>query len=394
MKRLFCMTVCLLLAFALVSCNFTINFPGVSSTNGSTTTSNTNTSGNTTTENNSSVSPEQINNGVLEEVAAEDMSVPENMKSLKTGDATEENNETNITATVVLYVLDGDVVNWTTENDLLYVITKGNNRLVVIDSQSMTPLYNVPLSGVPAEMNLDGDKIYISLPELCRIDVFSKADCTKEASLFFDHEVASFCLDGDYIFYTEMDQFCRVFKKNLSTNRLESVQDVGAYTFYYPKICLNKEDRILYIGESGYTGSAIYYFDADTLALKSVFQKNDYGIMNNTRELFHVGDEVFWGSYRLSDTNAKELIGRYGTANYGSMTFVSDTVVSTHEGLFLTDTYECVIHYSRTGFDFEYILVSESYNVFFRKKNGDKNIIIGVNFELQEELQEEPGTIM
>jgi hypothetical protein len=112
---------------------------------------------------------------------------------------------------------------------------------------------------------------------------------------------------------------------------------------------------------------------------------------NNTRELFHMGDEVFWAGYRLSDTNAKELIGKYGTESYGSVTFVSPELVSTHNGLFLTDTYECVIDYFDAGFRFEYILVTDSYNVFFRARSGDTNIIIGVNFEVQDILPEGEG---
>ena len=329
---------------------------------------------------------EQLNNGVLKEVSPENTNVPENMKFLGTTEATEENNATNITATVVLYTLDGDVVNWKTENDLIYVITQGNNRLVVLDSKNMTPIYNIPLSGVPAEMNIEDDKIYISLPDLCKIDVFSKSDCSKISSIRFDHEVSSFCLDGNYIYYTEHYQHCAVFKKNLTTGALQQVQLEKVFRFYCPKIYLNKEDRILYIGESGTSGSDLYYFDADTLELKSVFTKNNYGIWNHTREIFHYGDEIFWGNYRLSDTDATELIGRYGTEDSGSLTFVSEEIVSTYEGLFLTETYECIVNYWEADFDFEYILISESYNVFFRQRSGDQNIIVGVNFELQEIL--------
>ena len=50
---------------------------------------------------------------------------------------------------------------------------------------------------------------------------------------------------------------------------------------------------------------------------------------------------------------------------------------------FLTDTCECIIDYYEADFDFDYILVSESYNVFFRQRIFDRNIIIGVNFGLQ-----------
>lgn len=327
---------------------------------------------------------DDVDNGVLQDASPEIMDVPENMKHLGTGNAKEDNNSSIINATVVQYTLDGDVVNWTTENDLIYVITRGNNRLVIIDSKSLSPIYNTPLAGVPAEMNIIGDRIYISFPDLCRIDSFSKANCEKEASLYFDHEISSFCFDGDYIYYSEHNQHCSVFRKNLVTGALDKIRTQNNYSFSQPKIYINKEDRILYIGESAYSGCCIYYFDADTLALKSVFEKNDYGIWNHSREIFHIGDEILWGNYRLSDTNAKEVIGRYGTANYGSVVFASKELVATYEGLFLADTYECVINYWDAGFRFEYVLVSDSYNVFFRSRGLNQNIIVGLNFEIQE----------
>lgn len=332
-------------------------------------------------EDDESVSLDNIDNGVLREVVPETMRVPENMKNLGTVDATEENNSETVAATVVLYCLDGDVVNWVTENDFIYAITAGNNRLVVINSNDMTPVYNLPLSGEPAEINIVDDNLYISFPDLYKIDVFAKDSGKKETTLYFDHAVSSFCLDGDYIYYSEHDQHCNVFKKNLVTGAEQMVTCGYRSTFYFPKLCLNKEDRILYVGESRSSGSAIYYFDADTLEIKSYFKKDDYGISNTSRELFHVGDEIFWGSYRLSDTNAKQVIGKYG--NYCSVTFASEELISTFQGLFLTETYECVIDYFDAGFDFEYILVTESNNIFFRKRSFDRNIIIGVNFDLQ-----------
>jgi hypothetical protein len=308
------------------------------------------------------------------------MDVPENMKYLSIKQAKEENNAVNMNATIALYELDGNVVNWTTENDLIYVITSGNNRLVVIDSKNMTPVSNVPLPGEPAEMNLIGDEIYISMPDLCRIDVFAKADLTKTSSLYFDYEVSSFCVDGDYIYYSTHDQHCTVFKKNMTTG--EQIQIGGS--FYQPKVYLNKEDNILYIGETGSTGSTLFYYDATTLQLKSFFKKNNYGIMNHTRDIFQVGDEIFWGNYCFSDLDAKQIVSRYGTSYYGSVNFASKEVISTFEGLFLTDTCECIIDYFDAGFKFEYLLVTDSYNIFFRSRSVDRNMIIGVNFNAEE----------
>ena len=311
------------------------------------------------------------------------MDVPENMKWLGTDSAKEENNSETIKATVALYQLDGDVVNWTTENDLIYVITSGNNRLVVIDSKTMAAICNVPLAGKPAELNLIGDAIYISLPDLCRIDVFSKSSFTKTSSLYFQHEVSSFCIDGNYIYYSEHDQHCDVYRKNLATNELIKILPDQGYSFYFPKLYLNKQDNMLYIGETGSSGCDLFYYDATTLQLKSIFRKNDYGMWNHTRDIFHVGDDIFWGNYRFSDTDANQIIGRYGAGDYGSVNFASNELVSTFEGLFLADTYECIINYADAGFKFEYILVTKSNGIFFRDRSIDTNIILGVNFSVQ-----------
>ena len=346
-----------------------------SSKNNTATSSNNTVSNNTTSEN--------IDNGVLEKATSQKMNVPENMKLLGTDNAKEENNSNTIKATVGLYQLDGDVVNWTTENDLIYVITSGNNRLVIINSKTMMAVSNIPLAGKPAEINLIGDRIYISLPDLCRIDIFSKSNPAKISSLYFEHEVSSFCIDGNYVYYSEHDQHCEVYKKNLTTNELIRIIPDRGSTFYQPKLYLNKQDNILYIGETGTTGSTLFYYDATTLQLKSVFRKNGYGIMNHTRDIFHIGDEIFWGNYRLSDTDAKQIVGRYGEGDYGSVNFASEELVSTYEGIFLTDTYECIVNYFDAGFKFQYILVTESYNVFFRARSIDKNVILGVNFSIQ-----------
>ena len=327
---------------------------------------------------------DNANNSSLPKTSTGTMKIPENFKHLVSSNTADANNTKSINVKAVTYYLDGNIIDWKTENDLIYVLTSDNNRLVIIDSKTMCPLYNIALSGVPAELNIYEDKIYISLPELCKIDIFSKDDCKKESSLYFDHEVSSFCLDGDYIYYSEHDQHCKVFKKDLITNDCIQITNNGKYiSFYFPKLYLNKEDGILYIGETNSSGSAIYYYDADTLEQLSVFKKDNYGLTNHIRDIFHVGDDIFWGDYRLSDTNAKELIGKYGSKSYGSTVFASENLVSTYDGLFLTDTYECIINYSNAGFDYDYLLVTESNNFFFRQRGYSVNTIIGVNFNLQ-----------
>ena len=323
----------------------------------------------------------KVNNGIVIPTYKMTLSIPENIKFIGTENATVENKTSKTTAMALKFSLDGEIINWISEGDIIYVITEGNNRLVVIDSEKMVHLYNVPLSGVPAEINIIGEKIYISFPDLCRIDIFSKTTHKKESSIYFDHEVSSFCLDGDYIYYSEHDQHCEVFKKDLVTDK-EVAIDNGK-TFYEPKLCLNKEDRILYIGETNSSGCDLFYYDADTLQQKSVFEKDDYGIPNNTREIFHVGDVIYWGYFCISDTNARELIGQFGSNSYGTLAFASEDAIITTKGIYLPDTYECIVNYDDFSLEYKRILISESGNVFLRSEFYGGKEIIGINFDRQ-----------
>ena len=72
-------------------------------------------------ETNNSTSSNTKDNDDLENAPNKNMDVPENMKLLSTDEASEENNTETITVSAVAYELDGSVVNWTTENDFIYV---------------------------------------------------------------------------------------------------------------------------------------------------------------------------------------------------------------------------------------------------------------------------------
>lgn len=306
----------------------------------------------------------------------EKIEVPQGVTNID--NPSEEDKSSTTNANAVKFEFDGTLVKWTTENDMLYILTKSANRLVVIDSNTFELVANVPLSGTPGEMNFVGENIYISLPSLSRIDIFSKSTYKKTSSLSFAHEISSFCVDGDYIFYSEHDQWCKIFRKNIATGEMSQLSVKSNQLFYFPKLLLNKEDNILYVGECKNSGCAIYYFDSNTLQLKSSFKKNNYGIMNHTRDIFHIGNDIFWGNFRLSDTDATNVIGQYGGADYGSINFASPDFVGTYEGLFITDTYECVINYRDTQFPYPCILITKSKNVFFADRMERDKIIIGV----------------
>lgn len=359
------------------------------SSNNSSTSNSTSSSNNNSTSSSTSSSSNQIahlsylNNGVFSSVSAKSQSVPKNLQLLKTSAADPKYTAHKVTSSVISYTLDGTIVQWITENDLLYVITVARNTLAVIDTHTMLPLYNITLPSAPAEINIFGEYIYISFPDLYRIDILSKTDCSTVGSWSFECEVSSFYISGNYIYYSEHDQWCQVFRKNLITNEVTMILGGTNNSFYYPKIYLNEKDNILYIGESKSTGCSLYYYNATTLELKNEFTKNGYGISNNTRELFHVNDAVFWSYYKISDTNSSQLISTYGQTVASSVTFATTDYVSTHEGVFLADTGELIVSCKDTNFYYDYLLITKSNNVFFRSEYTNENVIYGINYTVQ-----------
>ena len=132
-----------------------------------------------TTNSNASTNLQGTNKNVLRRVSTGAMSVPKALKSIVNNDDISQSTNESIQATAVTYDVGGNIVDWEAEGDTVYVITKWNNRLIAIDSESKSSPCYASLDGVPSEMNITDDSIYVALPTLKRIDVFSKSDCKR-----------------------------------------------------------------------------------------------------------------------------------------------------------------------------------------------------------------------
>lgn len=292
------------------------------------------------------------------------LTVPKNILHLEEK-VSAQNKKLTEEATILQYELDGDIVSWKKEGGYLYVLTKGNNRLLVINPADMSLVAYAPLMGAPAEINIIGEYIYVSLPTLYRIDIFRKQDCAQGPSISLGREVSSFQILGNYIYYCEDDQHCYVYRKNLRTDEEIRCRRGSAYE---PKILLNVEENVLIIGESGSSRSMVYYVDMRTMEELWLFTPDNY---NNTREMLLVDGKIYWSSYCLSATADGGILGRYGSNDIQmSMCGASENWVVTREGLFIADTYECVADFNATGFKYFHMLLDEENNTLFFAGNS------------------------
>lgn len=271
-----------------------------------------------------------------------------------------------------MHIIAGTVVNWVCENDTVYSITKSPNRFYIFNALNMQTILDVQLPAIPAEINLVNDQILISFPLLKSIKYYSKSSKQFLKEMILPNIVSSFCIDNDFVYYSEDDQHCKVYRTQISTGNTVVINKLNQSfsMFYFPKLLLNKADRILYIADSNTTGGKIYYFDMDTLIEKSCYQGNGlYGYSNITRFIAFDEDYVYFGKFKLDKLDATKIIGEYTPVDYElgdvdgywtGITFVNDNFVITTTGIYDKDSFEPILPFPQR---FSYSLITSSENL-------------------------------
>ena len=157
------------------------------------------------------------------------------------------------------------------------------------------------LHGVPGEIHVMKDEIFISFPTLKCIKVYSTDQFTELRTIEFEHEVYAFDFYQDRIIYTAgYHAYCY----DTSTGDVQQLtyQFISQThnTFSHADVLVNPFEDTFYISESGTSGGEIYYFDAKTLAFKWYHSHESYGKSNNVRRTFIDEDYVYWGGLKLT----------------------------------------------------------------------------------------------
>lgn len=183
------------------------------------------------------------------------------------------------------------LIDWTFDGDTVYTIHKWPNRLCVMDANDIENMAIFDLPGRPAELQLHGDRLMIAYPDLQCIRVYDRRTLSQVEEYRLSFAVSSFCLDGDTVYATEYDQWCRAFKVSLTTGEAEQI---GGF-FFQPAIRIDKARGRLYIGESDLSTARLFCYDLSDLTQYQTLEKD--GCIPRT--LFLVGGYVYWNTFKL-----------------------------------------------------------------------------------------------
>ena len=174
----------------------------------------------------------------------------------------------------------------------------------------MQKMGDIPLPGTPAEIQSDSGQLLISFPILKCIKYYNAASLALEKTLDLPEAVSSFVFWNGFLFYTEDDQFCRIFRLQLSTGETAYVGGKDGRTFHCPKILVNEKAHLLYVMESSLTSGSVVYYDLSSLVIKS----ESSGCANSTRIAYFDDNRLYVYNHSIDPLNAEKI---YDVFDYG-----------------------------------------------------------------------------
>ncbi len=263
-----------------------------------------------------------------------------------------------------IYELDGTITDWFVEDEVVHTILKNDNRYIVFDTVSGEIIFNYELSGRPAKIHNRENELWISYPDLQCIKIYDKQSFEVKNTIDLQHTVSSFDVYGDYIIYTEDDQHVEGYRYNLKNGQTDNIKhDRLGGRFYRADVLVNNKFGLVYISDSHNTGSTVFCYDIETLELKSIFRKNNYGYLNFKRRSFLVDDSLYWGEFELDATNVSIIKGWYESPYAAGMLHVGKKYVATTDGIYLRESYEQMI-LGNFNTDSSAIAITDSGNIF------------------------------
>ncbi|MGI6279981.1 MAG: hypothetical protein ACOYJS_05420 [Acutalibacteraceae bacterium] len=279
----------------------------------------------------------------------------------------------------------GTFVDLVLEGDFLYAIFASPDMLVIYNTKTLELVNTYLLPSKPAEIQLIDKGIYISFPELKFIFGFDKVSMEFIKIIDLPHTVTSFVIDGDRVYYATDGAAAQVVCANLATKETSPIlalnnQQVEPKLFSSPKLLLNKEKGLLYIGESGSVDSKLYYYNLSDLSYHSHYAYNGFGLNNHKRTMFLVGNSLFWAERSFDAGNASKITYEYGVNNYGNLCFANKDFVITANGIFDTETGEFGVNLQHA----EYLAVSENNSLIVVFDDHPVKALICVPFDKQQ----------
>jgi fibronectin type 3 domain-containing protein len=203
-----------------------------------------------------------------------------------------------VSSAITQWVLDSS-------SNILFTVSESGNSLLCINTATMKIDKTITLPGGPTDIIIDNSSLYIAVDSQNKIVAVDIATKTITKTIITTSDPYRIVIDGNQLYYTNFDQWCGIYEYNLISN----IETKLPNTIYEPDLAVNKDLHILYAGESGSSGSNLYYFS--TLTNKLIGNTIGYGFSNPARTTLFNGNSVIYAGNAFDPSNPEHLEGDY-----------------------------------------------------------------------------------
>jgi uncharacterized repeat protein (TIGR02543 family) len=242
-------------------------------------------------------------------------------------------NELKISSELTQWVLDEPT-------NTLYGVSAVDKALFFINAETLNLEKSLTFASSPTDIIKDSGNLYVALPGTNQIVIVNMASRTITGTLYTSSDPYRIVKDGDKIYYTEGDQGCNIYEYNLTTNTDHKIYG----SVYQPDIAINPKDHILYIGESGSTGSNMtYYSTIDNKVIGKTNHNNGNGFKFPSRDVIFDGTNVYYAGRDFKLEDPTRFNGDFDTTE--NIIYVNKDLVFTNKSIHNKDTHTRLGYY-------------------------------------------------
>ncbi|MDO5294863.1 MAG: InlB B-repeat-containing protein [bacterium] len=193
------------------------------------------------------------------------------------------------------------------DKNVLLACSKKDRALFFINAGTLNLESSILFKSAPTDMILDEGLLYVALADAHQILVIDVEKQAIKEILYTTSDPYTMVIEGQTIYYAEMDQHCYLYKYDLKTKSDQVLNIIGRV--YEPSLAINEEDHILYIGESASTGCDLIYYSTQQEKIIGVSDYNDdYGFYSPERTIEFDGEFVYYANRMFDKYDPTDIL--------------------------------------------------------------------------------------
>lgn len=211
--------------------------------------------------------------------------------------------------------LDEHLTEWVYDGtrDYIYAISEETNKLLYIRGSDLTVEGEKYIGSQPTDIKLFNGNLYVALYGSTRVAVTGTTLDSPVNLINLNFNPYIIEVGQDKLYYTEEDQWCRVNVYHFDTGLIQDLYNTTHNQYNRPDLALDPSNNLLYIGESGITGSKVYTIrTSDLTEIDRVDYDGGLGLYNPFRKTIFDGGSIYWETRRFDAYHLHNILGNYG----------------------------------------------------------------------------------